>query len=203
MQHIGYLDQRRQLELADSGPDAAWAKELIDKRFALCLLGGGQDGAALATAFADAPLPADTHGVMVTGPFMAPEIKRRLYASAASRRRLHILEFVHEPAFLVLHADRVVAMGGYNTVGEILSFGKHALIAPRTHPRQEQMIRAQILQRLGLADVLRPEEVTPDRIGRWLGSALPEHESARDLLDFTGLDRLPDLVMKLLDTLRT
>lgn len=203
MKHIGYLDQRRQLELADPWRDAAWANELTGKRFALCLLGGGQDGAALATAFADARLQAGTHGVIVTGPFMAPEVKRQLNATAAGRPRLHILEFVHEPAALILHADRIVAMGGYNTVGEILSFGKHALLAPRSHPRREQTIRAQILQRMGLVDVLMSEEVTPQNIGRWLSSVPPQPKSARDLLDFAGLERLPGLVTQLLDTVRT
>ena len=32
----------------------------------------------------------------------------------------------------------VVAMGGYNTFCEILSFDKRAIIVPRTAPRMEQ-----------------------------------------------------------------
>src|SRR5260370_768723 len=39
-------------------------------------------------------------------------------------------------------AAGVVAMGGYNTFCEILSFDKRALIVPRTTPRLEQYIRA-------------------------------------------------------------
>ena len=39
-------------------------------------------------------------------------------------------------------ADAIVAMGGYNTFCEILSFDKRALIVPRTRPRLEQYIRA-------------------------------------------------------------
>ena len=39
-------------------------------------------------------------------------------------------------------AAGVVAMGGYNTFCEILSFDKKALIVPRTRPRLEQFIRA-------------------------------------------------------------
>ena len=39
-------------------------------------------------------------------------------------------------------AAGVVAMGGYNTFCEILSFDKPALIVPRTVPRLEQFIRA-------------------------------------------------------------
>jgi len=48
----------------------------------------------------------------------------------------------------------VVAMGGYNTFCEILSFDKPALILPRTVPRLEQFIRAQRASELGLVTTL-------------------------------------------------
>ena len=40
-------------------------------------------------------------------------------------------------------------MGGYNTFCEILSFGKPALLVPRTTPRLEQYLRAERAQRWG------------------------------------------------------
>ena len=52
----------------------------------------------------------------------------------------------------------VVAMGGYNTFCEILSFDKRALIVPRTKPRMEQYIRAARGQELGLCRVLVEDE---------------------------------------------
>ncbi|MFX8466388.1 hypothetical protein ABTL61_19210, partial [Acinetobacter baumannii] len=48
----------------------------------------------------------------------------------------------------------VVAMGGYNTFCEILSFDKPALLVPRTEPRLEQYIRASRAQALGLMRML-------------------------------------------------
>ena len=51
-------------------------------------------------------------------------------------------------------AHCVVAMGGYNTFCEILSFDKPALIVPRVRPRLEQAIRAGRAEELGLIDVL-------------------------------------------------
>ena len=53
----------------------------------------------------------------------------------------------------------VVAMGGYNTFCEILSFDKRALIVPRTKPRMEQYIRAARGQELGLCRVLVEDDV--------------------------------------------
>ena len=51
-------------------------------------------------------------------------------------------------------AAGIVAMGGYNTFCEILSFNKPALIVPRTAPRLEQFIRAQRAAELGLVAML-------------------------------------------------
>ena len=55
------------------------------------------------------------------------DLRRR----AAHDDRFLVLDFVVEPTFLMQHADRVIAMGGYNTLCEVLSFGKPALIVPR------------------------------------------------------------------------
>ena len=61
-------------------------------------------------------------------------------------------------------AGGIVAMGGYNTFCEILSFDKPALIVPRTAPRLEQFIRAQRAAELGLAAMLPDEHDHDPRI---------------------------------------
>src|SRR5207244_5231712 len=71
-----------------------------------------------------------------------------------------LLEFVPDPVPLIERADRVIAMGGYNTICEVLSFEKHALIVPRVKPEPEQWIRAERLRDLGLID--RSEEHTSE-----------------------------------------
>jgi predicted glycosyltransferase len=55
---------------------------------------------------------------------------------------------------LMARAAGVIAMGGYNTFCEILSFDKRALIVPRTAPRREQLIRATRAAELGLVAML-------------------------------------------------
>src|SRR6266567_2162023 len=96
-------------------------------------------------------------GRLVTGPCMPTGVRRRLVRSVASDPCRRVVSFAHEPTRLVRRADRVVAMGGYNTVYEVLSFEKPALIVPRVRPRREQLIRAERLRALGLVDVLHPE----------------------------------------------
>src|SRR6266571_8950068 len=81
--------------------------------------------------------------------------------------RFRVIEFFEEPTELIRHADRIIAMGGYNTTCEILSFEKPALIVPRVRPHAEQLIRAERLNRLGLLDIMHPEEVDPRTLGDW------------------------------------
>ncbi len=199
----GYLDQRERLAVAESvGHDVLEGLALPPGRLVLGLLGGGQDGARLADAFSRVELPPDTNAVLVTGPFLPPSVRRGILRRVKEAPRMRVLEFVQEPTVLLNRADRVVAMGGYGTTSEILSFEKHALIVPRVQPRREQLVRAQRLAALGLVHVMHPDEVTPDRIGAWLGRDLGAPPNARSRLDFGGLRRMPALLAELLERQR-
>jgi len=195
----GYLDQRKRTQLAsrcEVQPPETFS--LPDARLVLCLLGGGQDGDKLAEAFSQAQMPRDAFGVIVTGPFMSVEARERLMRCAAANRRLRVLTFIAEPTRLVERADRIVAMGGYNTVCEVLSFQKRALIVPRTKPRREQIIRAERLRDLGLIDLLQVEQVCPRAIEEWLARPLPPVQT-RGKINLRGLDRLPTMARDVLE----
>jgi predicted glycosyltransferase len=104
------------------------------------------------------------------------------------------LTFDTKIELLIEKASAVVAMGGYNTFCEILSFDKRALIVPRTRPRLEQHIRAVEAERLGLVRMLsdRDEPRTPARMAAALrglpGQPRPSEVVIPGLLD--GLDRV-------------
>jgi len=199
VRYTGYLDQRARLEFGRrSVKDPVTALGWPGGRLALCLVGGGQDGAELAEAFVATDLPPDTNGLLVTGPCMPAGVRRRLVRSVASDPCRRVVSFAHEPTRLVRRADRVVAMGGYNTVYEVLSFEKPALIVPRVTPRQEQLIRAQRLQALGLVDVLHPEALSAAALSTWLARERAPVRSAREHIDFNGLSRVPQLLEELL-----
>lgn len=166
----GYFDQRERMRFAQAdGIDPLQVLGLPPGRLVLCIVGGGQDGGRVAEAFAAAEMPPDTNAVILTGPNMPIRARRELYRRAARNPRLRVVEFLREPALLLDRADRVVAMGGYNTVWEVLSFEKRALIVPRVKPRREQWVRAERLRALGLVDVLHPADLTPDGAGRVAG----------------------------------
>jgi len=197
VRYTGYLDQRPRLEFA--GAQAAQLlANLPPGRLALCVVGGGVDGHDLAEAFVEAELPPDTTGLVVTGPYMPVEQRQRLVQRAQEHPRCDVLDFVPDAVPLINRADRIIAMGGYNTICEVLSFEKHALIVPRVHPEPEQWIRAQRLRDLGLVDVLHPDDLSPRALSEWLARDLGAPPACRNRVDVGGLTRIPGLLAELL-----
>ncbi|ACK68193.1 conserved hypothetical protein [Rippkaea orientalis PCC 8801] len=195
--YTGYLDQRIRRNYSQT--EQKQSLTLSSGRLALCLVGGGQDGSNLAETFAQTQLPTNMQGVILAGPLMPRHLRQQLKEYTASRPNLQVLDYVSEPTFLLEKADIVVAMGGYNTTCEILSFEKPSLIVPRIEPREEQLIRAQRLQELGLVDMLHPNHLTPQALSQWL-SQEAKTPKVHQTLDFQGLNRIPQLVAEMLDT---
>lgn len=188
--YTGYLNPADAYGTEGAGDaDTLAAKLLGDSRFAFCAVGGGQDGLRIAQAFVESEMPADTVGVLLTGPFMPAAERDALFRRAAARSsEFHVLDLISEPTELLARAARVITMGGYNSVCEVLSHRKHALIIPRTTPRREQLIRAQRLAKLGLVEYLHPAKLTPDAISEWLERP-PARRSENSRIDMNGLDR--------------
>jgi predicted glycosyltransferase len=124
----------------------------------LVTTGGGGDGDALI----DWVLRAYESGVslphralLVLGPFMQSE-KQSEFIERAARIGKHVeaITFDAHLEQLITRAAGVVAMGGYNTFCEILSFDKPAVIVPRIAPRLEQYIRAERAEYVGLTRML-------------------------------------------------
>ncbi|MBD2091513.1 glycosyltransferase [Microcoleus sp. FACHB-1515] len=198
--YLGYLDQRSRLKFVDKeSVQAVVDLQLPQEQLAVCFVGGGQDGANLATAFAQATLPPEASGVIVTGPFMPLSVRQELQAYANQSDRLKVLDYLPEPTLLLAQADWVVSMGGYNTTCEILSFEKRSLVVPRVKPRQEQIIRAERLQQMNIVDLLHPDQIHPAALTGWMAQS-KSAPRVRDRLDLNGLTRIAERIEKVLTT---
>ena len=134
---------------------------LPHKPYVLVTPGGGGDGEALVdwTLRAYENDPALQPGALIVyGPFLNGE-RRTAFDQrvAALEPRVTAIGFDSRIEGLMQNAVGVVAMGGYNTFCEILSFDCRAVIAPRTVPRMEQHIRASVAEQLGLIRMLDRE----------------------------------------------
>lgn len=197
--YTGYLDQRVRLETASDEDyiQSCYGMNFADISFVLCMLGSGQDGGHLARAFVDAELPQGYKGLLIAGPHIDPREKERLLMQAKEKGCVKLVDFVREPGVLTQQADCVVSMGGYNTICEIMSFKKRALIVPRVKPRREQMIRAERLQRLGVLEFLHPDDLEPSAITDFVehSSGIPPPDIS---VDMNGLSRVSELAESLI-----
>jgi predicted glycosyltransferase len=189
----GYLDQSLHRTAAQASNLGLTAAPL-----AVCVVGGGQDGARLAQAFAAARLPDGWQGVLVLGPWMPDAAALEVRRLGAGNPALRVVPYMPEPTPLIAQADRVVAMGGYNSVGEVLAFAKHALIVPRVRPRREQLLRAERMRDLGLIHLLHPDELTPEALTAWLARDLGPPPAAHGRVNLGGLLAIPPLLAELL-----
>ena len=125
--------------------------------YILVTTGGGGDGEELidwVIRAYEADPNISMRALLVFGPFMQPVKREQFRARVARLPRVDAITFDAHMEALLADAAAVVAMGGYNTFCEILSFDKPALIVPRTRPRMEQYIRASRAEQLGLVQML-------------------------------------------------
>jgi predicted glycosyltransferase len=198
--YTGYLDGSRADPGAATRVEAIRAEHRIgDGPLSVCLAGASEEGERLAAAFARAPLPAGSTGVVLTGPFMGARQIGELEAIAGRRDDLRVIRVLPGADTLIGLADRVVAMGGYHTTAEALAAGRRPLIVPSTQDRPDQLIRARRLHALGAVDLLPHAELTPAALGAWMADGPHAPSRMTGAIDTDGLGRLPVL----LDELRT
>lgn len=194
----GYIDQSARVGLAQAKTNRLLETVIAGGPFIACLVGGGQDGAAIARTFIQALPSSGVAGVVITGPLMPPAEMNVLAKLAARRNNVHLIDFVPEADLLIERAERVVSMAGYNTVCSLLSFQKIALLVPRVDPRAEQRIRAERLQQLGYVDMILPDALTVDGLRQWLLRGRSQPPSVHGTVDFAGLSRLTELTQALI-----
>lgn len=105
----------------------------------------------------------DFRAEILTGPFLEPEIEAQARA-LADGLPVEIKGFIPSTAALFRAAEVVVATTGYNTTTDLMLHARAALFVPRVLYRKEQLLRAERLAALGIADYLAPEEVSPERL---------------------------------------
>ncbi len=166
-------------------------RDATGQRFVLGTAGGGEDGRQLLLATLAAARALDVAALLVTGPLMSAVHRAELSAAAAGRSDVEVVEFVPQLREKMVSASAVVTMGGYNTLCEVVGTGVPAVVIPRTSPRREQAIRAQLFADRGLLDVVPGGPELSQRVALALrtclttGTARPRFELRLD-----GLHRL-------------
>ncbi|SEH72087.1 Predicted glycosyl transferase [Rhizobium tibeticum] len=173
--------------------------------YILVTTGGGGDGSDLVhdvmNAYENDPT-LQQKALVVLGPYMPAAERSKLVAKGSRIPYIEVIEFDNHMEELMVGATGVVAMGGYNTYCEILSFDKPALIVPRVKPRQEQLLRAKRASALGLVDVLLPDQSADPTVMSEALKRLPERvppSKSGCTLQLQGLDHISQTVGHWLD----
>lgn len=197
--HCGYVLREKGVKTR-----AALRRELHvgdGESLVLVTAGGGEDGYQLMQTYlaglATVPPANRIRSLLVTGPELAPAKRRMLADLAASRGGVQMLDFTDDMMGYMDAADVVVSMGGYNTICELLTLKKRAVIVPRTAPVAEQRVRAERLAGLSLFRTILPANLEPAALMR---TVLEEAAAARrgcavpERVELNALPRIAQLV---------
>jgi len=108
------------------------------------------------------------------------------------------LDFEPDISEFYADADIVVAMAGYNTVCELMSFGRRAILVPRAELAQEQLIRARLLSKQEIFDLVEPADLNSDSLITKVIAALKPVAASTLPFDLDGLPRIRQRVRELL-----
>jgi predicted glycosyltransferase len=165
--------------------------------------GGGEDGQALIGNYLRAlhavPAAQRPRSHIVVGPEMADAERAALHRAAAELPEVSLQDFSDDMMSLMAAADVVVAMGGYNTVCELLTLHKRAVIVPRIKPGQEQRVRAERMAALGLLRMLHPDRLTPAALLDAVQTELAAGLTPTTLSRLHALDGLPNCSAAILE----
>ncbi len=165
--------------------------------------GSGEDGRVLleTSMGAIARVRQDAGGAAVralvmAGPQLPADDLAKLTAAAQAIGGTTVQTFTDDMSSYVSAADLVVAMGGYNTVCDILSLAARAVVVPRVRPVAEQWIRAERMQALGFFTAVHPDGITADRLAAAIRTTLAR-PARRIPPEDVNLDGLPGLMTHL------
>jgi len=192
-QFCGYVvngeEHEKPRETLNAGLDSADQP----RRVVLATAGGGEDGLQLLQTFIRTAAQAPWQGLVVAGPLMpAGELKE--LRALANQHHIPLKTFMPSLSALFWSVDAVVCMGGYNTLAEAASKGVPIICVPRMAPRAEQAIRAKAFERLGLAQMLRPNQLNVSTLREATDTALGMTRErllkhAKTTLNFDGAEQ--------------
>jgi ATP-binding cassette subfamily B protein len=188
VEYTGYLGRPEpapRAEQAEPGP------------YVLATSGGGADGSVVLDQFLHAAelLRPELGGrwLAVSGPLMADDDHERL-ARIGTRFGVDARRVVPELRREVAQADCIVAMAGYNTVCDVLSYGSPAVLVPRSGPSQEQSLRADRLEAWNVAEILRPSELSSPEIADAIRAVISRSEPPIPPVSLDGIQNALDVL---------
>ena len=175
-----------------------------DQPLVLVTPGGGEDGheliGACLSGLKSLPAPRRPRTHIVCVPEMT-DARRIAIEAAAEMPQVSLQDFSDDMMSLMAGSDVVLAMGGYNTVCELLTLRKRAVLVPRVKPGVEQYMRAERMAGLGLVRMLHPDGLTPAALMAGLQAELAALAARQRLPQAPRLDGLARVTAAIFDAI--
>ncbi len=170
----------------------------------LVTVGGGSDGRRLVRCYLDGLSRAsgmgNTKSLVVCGPDLWEQHRDEMVRAASRAPGATLLPYTSDMIAHVEAADLVVSMAGYNTVCELLSTRKRAIVVPRAEPVHEQRIRAQRMAHQELLRSLDSETLDSQALFAAIREELELiHVPRCARVDLSGLTRVERAATRLFD----
>jgi predicted glycosyltransferase len=190
--YCGYLKRPTAAVRRDVGPPHV-----------LVTTGGGGDGSRMIETYlqglSNLPRNVALKSTIVFGPQMSVDKRSALVSSFGYLTDVEFREFEPDLTKLYAEADLVVSMAGYNTVCELMSFGRNAILVPRAQPVKEQLIRARLLAAAGLFEMVEPNDLAPETLMTKVLASLKHAPDRPVRVDLQGLPRIRERMRELLE----
>jgi predicted glycosyltransferase len=187
----GYLKRPTELVERHAGPPRV-----------LVTTGGGEDGNELITAYLEGlvtlPRSVALHTTVIFGPQLPSARRDNILEKFGGLSDVTFLDFVADLTPHYAAADFIVSMAGYNTVCELLSFERRAVLVPRAQPTTEQLVRARLLAERGYFDLVEPSDLTPGILIAKVLAGLRPVTTPYPSIGLDGLSRIRQRVRTLL-----
>ncbi len=136
-----------------------------------------------------------------TGPFMPEEKFIELQKATANQANLTLRRYTSQLLAYMEKASLSISLGGYNTTMNVLRTGVNAMIYP-SNKDSEQTIRAEKLAKRGIVEVIRTEDLQPDRLAQKIITSLQKEpvRNSFEPLELQGAAKTAQLLKDLLQT---
>ncbi len=171
----------------------------------LVAVGGGNDGVPVLKTYlqglSQVSWNNQLQSLLVCGPEMSELDYALLHELTSDLPNVTLVEFTRDFITCLAAADLVISMGGYNTLCEILSVNKPAIIIPRTTPVAEQLIRAECFNHKEIISYIHPDHLESGKLmdmiyGQLFRPCVPTTERN---IDMDGMENIRRLLVNLMD----
>jgi len=156
--------------------------------------GGGGDGESYAKSFLSWAQNTNLKVYYLGGPHLSSDLISLATKIKNKNAQFEWSSFSNFPEDLFLRSEKVITMGGYNTLCELIGMGHKPIVLPRQFPRMEQMVRAQKFNEFGLCDYCTDDCLDGEKINKLLRNNLSLEKTSKIFFKRNGMQKLIDIL---------